>query len=171
VVRAVDDTTASQAEPPRPRKARGLRQRGPIEPIEQADFLRVPRPKLLQPWSEDIELSASGCLIVQVLDHLDGRIIVGLPFGGDECLDMLPELVDVPDQAIQVAGARRCLCTGKLLTLALCLFDGGACAAPPPGVRRHLTIVRPCDLRSTARNLLGRGDRHRGTPDAHMCYN
>jgi hypothetical protein len=40
-------TTASQAEAPRPRKARTLRQRGPIEPIEQADFLRVPRPKLL----------------------------------------------------------------------------------------------------------------------------
>src|SRR5216684_5597288 len=79
-VRAVDDTVC-QHEPPRPRKARGLRQRGTIESIEQADFLRMPRPKLLQPWHEDIELSASGCQIVQVLDHLHGRIIVGLPFG------------------------------------------------------------------------------------------
>ena len=67
-----------------------LRQRRTIEPIEQADVLRMPRPKLLQPWREDIELSASGGQIVQVLDHLDGRIIVGLPFGGDECLDLLP---------------------------------------------------------------------------------
>src|SRR5713226_2587594 len=75
---------------PTPRKARGLRQPGTIEPIEQADFLRMPRPKLLQPWREDIESSASGCQIVQVLDHLEGRIIVGLPFGGDECFDMLP---------------------------------------------------------------------------------
>ncbi len=47
-------------------------------------------PKLLQPSHEDIELSASGCQIVQILDHLDCRIIVGLPFGGDECLDLLP---------------------------------------------------------------------------------
>jgi hypothetical protein len=90
VVRAVDDTTASQAKPPHPRKARGLRQRDAIEPIEQAGFLCMPRPKLLQPWREDIELSASGCQIVQVLDHLDSSVIVGLPFGGDECLDMLP---------------------------------------------------------------------------------
>ena len=50
----------------------------------------MPRPKLLHPLREGIELSASGCQIVQVLDHLDGRIIVNLPFGGDECLDMLP---------------------------------------------------------------------------------
>jgi hypothetical protein len=39
----------------------------------------------------------------------------------------------VPDQAVQVAGAWRCLCTGRLLTLALCLFDRGACA---PSARR-----------------------------------
>jgi hypothetical protein len=50
----------------------------------------MPRPRLLQPWREDIELSASGCQIVQVPDHLDGRIPVGLPCGGDECLDLLP---------------------------------------------------------------------------------
>jgi len=67
-----------------------LGQRRTIEPIEQADFLCMPRPKLLQPWREDIELSMSGCQVVQVLDRPDGRIIVGLPFGGDECLDMLP---------------------------------------------------------------------------------
>ena len=50
----------------------------------------MPRPKLLQPWREDIELAASCSLIVQVLDRLDGRIIVSLSFGDDECLDLLP---------------------------------------------------------------------------------
>jgi hypothetical protein len=74
----------------RPPTARGLLQLGTIEPIEQADFLRMARPKLLQPWRKNIELSMSGCQVVQVLDRPDGCIIVGLPFGGDECLDMLP---------------------------------------------------------------------------------
>jgi hypothetical protein len=33
----------------------------------------MPRPKLLQPWREDIELSASGCQIVQVLPRYRSR--------------------------------------------------------------------------------------------------
>jgi hypothetical protein len=114
----------------------------------------MPRPKLLQPWREYIELSASGCQIVQVLDRSDGRIVVGLSFGADECLDMLPELVDAADQAIQVAVARRCLCTGKSLTLALCLFGGGACTCFRPASGGTQQLFDRASDAGTASDLL-----------------
>ncbi len=49
--------------------ATGLCELRAIETVEQADFLRMPRPKLLQPRRERIELSLSRRYVVQVLNQ------------------------------------------------------------------------------------------------------
>jgi hypothetical protein len=50
----------------------------------------MPRPKLLQPKRERIELSLSRRYVVQVLNQLYRGGIVGLTFGGDKFFDLLP---------------------------------------------------------------------------------
>ncbi len=70
--------------------ARGLCKLRTIEAVKQADFLRVPRPKLLQPWRERIELLLSRRYVVQVLKQLHRGGVVGLTFGGDKCFDLTP---------------------------------------------------------------------------------
>jgi hypothetical protein len=72
------------------RLATGLCKLRTIEAVEQADFLGMPRPKLLQPRYERIELSPSRRYVVQVLDQLYHGSVVGLTFGGDKCFDLLP---------------------------------------------------------------------------------
>jgi hypothetical protein len=61
-----------------------------IEAVEQAGFLCMPRPKLLEPRYEHIELSLSRRYVVQVLKQLYRGGVVGLTFGGDQCFDLLP---------------------------------------------------------------------------------
>ncbi len=54
------------------------------------EFLRMLRPKLLQPRRECIELSLWRRYVVQVLNQLYRGGVVGLTFGGDKCFDLLP---------------------------------------------------------------------------------
>jgi hypothetical protein len=126
-----------------------------IEAVEQADFLRMPRPKLLQPRRERIELSLSRRYVVQVLDQLYRGGVVGLTFGGHKCFDCLPEFVAMPDESFQIPGAGGGLGAGWLLAFALGLLACRAWSAPPPGVRRQPTgrapSVWPGDFQVPAR--------------------
>lgn len=99
-----------------------------INAVKQADFLRVPRPKLLQPRREHIELSLSRQYVVQVVKQFHRGGVVGLTFGGDKCFDLLPEFVGTPDESLKIPGAGGGLCAGELLALALGLLACRACA-------------------------------------------
>ena len=142
-------------------KARGLRQRRTVQPNKQADLLGMPRPKLLQLWRVGIELSASGCQIVQVLDHLESRIIVSLAFGGDKCLHLpsfeakiarperlLDQATNTNIRRMRAGEANRLrarmnaklddLATAKDVTVSFSLIAGGRIAIGPAGSAKEI---------------------------------